>query len=703
MFRKSKWTMPLLLLLAFVSACSASKTKAAENFDPQATTTSTPTLDWLGRAIEMQKKKTANYLTPSRTPKPRPTRRPTATRTIPNTPTDVWAVPESTPVYVGTAIADRSAVIGPENIENLREVARWGRGDILDVAYAPDGQSFYVGSAYGVAVYLLHDLGNEPLWYPFDSPFRYEQLVVSLDNQYLLLRGRQHQKVYQLSNAGFIDAVAEIEWWDAQSQDLYQDLGVKSSDGSLEFRGGINWDAEDMNLEISWAEVLDTESGEKLFDLQDESQYITVYESTDPEACDVHFVSMCGNAYMPSVSAPYQAAFSPDNSTFAVVYRAPNLFNSNHFSTMRMYATEDGHLIETFGSLSSPVEGFAYDPNGASLLIAYIDGTIQIWNIESRTIQYSARHFHSALSYLAFSGDGKFLLIQRPTVLEVRSMRDGNLRSVYAAHTSMVSPRGDWVAVGSNSGEVRILDIQSGETIQRFDAHDDRVYALAFSPDGRYLASSGEDCNIRMWSIESGELEHPFEQTIVDAYGEPNWVSRIFIYAMEFVPNSNQVIGFGSYGTVVNWNVNSGATRYVVESEPLEYYQGMMTLDPHFPEFFDIDPEGGRFFINNLEYNMEDGEIIGEYQRPEGLPENCGYPGPSSANGSLLFTRGYDFLEGQICVLNADNLELITRIEVFPPEASNHAYIDWLYVSPNGEYLVVSTYSGVVIVYQIVQ
>jgi hypothetical protein len=128
----------------------------------------------------------------------------------------------------------------------------------------------------------------------------------------------------------------------------------------------------------------------------------------------------------------------------------------------------------------------------------------------------------------------------------------------------------------------------------------------------------------------------------------------------------------------------------------------MMTLDPHFPEFFDIDLEGERFFINNLEYNMEDGEVMGEYQRPEGLPDNCSYPGPSSADGSLLFTLGYDYLEGQICVLNASNLQLLSRIEVFPPEARYHAYIDWIYVSPTGEYLVVSTYSGVVIVYQIV-
>lgn len=688
-------------VLTCISACSSTKTKVPSTFEPRSTATATPTLGNFGGMIATQGAEATGRMRAANSTKA--ARTPTTTRTPEYTPTKAAIIPESTPVYIGTSIAANSEPIGWDSIEYLREVARWGRGDILDVAYAADGESFYVGSAYGVAVYDVRDLDDEPIWYPIDPPFRFDQLFVSVDNQYLLLRGRQHEKFYQLSSAEYINSDEGIEWSDDQSQDLYLDLGVKSSDGSLEFRGGRRWDAEDMNLEISWAAVYDVESGEKLYELQDEAQYISVYDRTDPEGCDVHFVSMCGNAYADVVSAPYEAAFSPDNSTFAVLYRPPELFNSNRYSTLRLYATEDGQLLEIFGSLSNPVEGFAYDHDGDSLLLAYVDGTIQLWDIESRTVEYSARHFHSARSYLAFSGDGKFLLIQRPTVLEVRSLRDGSLRSIYSAHTSAVSPRGDWVALGLNSGEVRVLDIQSGETIQQFDAHDDRVYALSFSPDGRFLVSSGEDCNIRMWSIESGELEHPFEQTIVDAYGIPEWVSRIFIYAMEFVPNSNQVIGFGSYGTVVNWNVNSGTTRYVVESEPLEYYQGMMTLDPHFPEFFNLDIEEERFFINNLEYNLEDGEIIGEYQKPEGLPDNCGYPGPSSADGSLLFTRGYDFLDGQICVLNARDLQLMTRIEVFPPEASDHAYIDWLYVSPNGEYLVVSTYSGVVFVYQIVQ
>lgn len=57
------------------------------------------------------------------------------------------------------------------------------------------------------------------------------------------------------------------------------------------------------------------------------------------------------------------------------------------------------------------------------------------------------------------------------------------------------------------------------------------------------------------------------------------------------------LIGFGSWGTVVNWNVNSGAKNYVIQSGALKYYNGMVTLKPHFPENFDVDTTNN-FFIS---------------------------------------------------------------------------------------------------------
>jgi WD40 repeat protein len=68
---------------------------------------------------------------------------------------------------------------------------------------------------------------------------------------------------------------------------------------------------------------------------------------------------------------------------------------------------------------------------------------------------------------------------------------------------SASSPDGKFVARGVDK-VVSIFDAATRKEVLRFAGHTDRVSALAFSPDGKLLASGSLDKSVRLWDVAIG-------------------------------------------------------------------------------------------------------------------------------------------------------------------------------------------------------
>lgn len=81
-------------------------------------------------------------------------------------------------------------------------------------------------------------------------------------------------------------------------------------------------------------------------------------------------------------------------------------------------------------------------------------------------------------------------------------------------------PTGQWLAAATVSGPIYLIDTAQGEIRRHFPGHRLGTMALAWHPNGLLLASAGQDGQIRLWDVISGE------QTVAMAGGAA-WVEHL--------------------------------------------------------------------------------------------------------------------------------------------------------------------------------
>ena len=119
-------------------------------------------------------------------------------------------------------------------------------------------------------------------------------------------------------------------------------------------------------------------------------------------------------------------------------------------------------------------------------------------------------------------------------------------------HAVAFSPDGRFLATGSNdpAGFVQLWDCQTGQRIKAFRGHDDAVLSVAFSNDGTRLLTSSYDKTARLWNVETG--------TEILAYRGHHW----WVWCAAFSRDDKQIVTAGQDGTAIVWETNSGKRLY---------------------------------------------------------------------------------------------------------------------------------------------
>jgi WD40 repeat protein len=153
------------------------------------------------------------------------------------------------------------------------------------------------------------------------------------------------------------------------------------------------------------------------------------------------------------------------------------------------------------------IDAVAFHPLGKLLATASADGTVRCWDFTAPT-QLAHR---GPVRSVAFAADGQTLLTASDDgTAQLWDVRTGILKIDPIKHAKGVlsatfRPHGGALLTNS-SQTLRLFDARTGAPIAKPMVLQGSSFAVAFSPDGRFILSGSEDKLARLWNSETGAL-----------------------------------------------------------------------------------------------------------------------------------------------------------------------------------------------------
>lgn len=273
---------------------------------------------------------------------------------------------------------------------------------------------------------------------------------------------------------------------------------------------------------------------------------------------------------------------------------------------------------------------------------------------------------------LAVGTRGEVLLLNAKTAA-VRGAIDGLTNRV----TGLAFTKSGLLAIASGdpgeSGLVRLVDCTHPthpKTLIEFPAHDDIIYALAFSPDGKTLATTGYDRLIRLWDIPAKSDPKP-RRTLTDHSDT--------VYGLSFHPTQPLLASVSADRAVKVWDTTTGQRLYTL-SEPTDWLYTVAWS----PDGNRLAAAGADRSVRIWEADRRGGKLIQSAFAHEGTVTQLHY----TSNGRTLYTIGDDRRS------KAWDASKLVESKLFDPRPDT---ILSAALSPDGQRLALGSYDGTLV------
>ena len=253
-----------------------------------------------------------------------------------------------------------------------------------------------------------------------------------------------------------------------------------------------------------------------------------------------------------------------------------------------------------------------------------------LWRLchaDLRTIEIG-QYAHAA----AFSPDGRMAATSGKERVQIWNTDNGQL--VRSLPTDKVvrralafSPDGKLLASGDENHLVQIWDVETGKLLQTLTGHNYSIYSLAFDPQGNRIVSgageykrlqAGQDVGeISLWDVSTGRLIRTFPK------------QALAIFVVKFSPDGKRFATGDRRGTLRLWDPDRGEETASWKAND----SAILTLD--------FSPDGGRIACGGW-----NGAVIKVFRIPDGKQVTAFGDGPTIISSVVFHPDGRRLLSG---------------------------------------------------------
>ncbi len=229
---------------------------------------------------------------------------------------------------------------------------------------------------------------------------------------------------------------------------------------------------------------------------------------------------------------------------------------------VKTWSLADARETQSLAVSKSAVTAIAVAPAGTFIAVGSADGQITLWNLGTGKRMADMQAHGREVQALQFASDGVLLIsgsadktIRMWKVLRAANKRDMDrleYQSNIAAHDDAVmaialAPGDGMFATVSEDGWLKTWRLDGG-LVGRARVCDHGVASVAFSPDGRTIATGDNDGRVRLWNAQTST---PYATIFYHDKDRP-------VLTLAFTQNGKVLVSGGADSTIRYWNVETG-------------------------------------------------------------------------------------------------------------------------------------------------